>query len=58
MIEVSVWNARLSYGKIQTLKDVSLDVEDGSIFGIIDPDETGTMDDVFYMLARNAERIG
>ena len=57
MIEVSVWNARLSYGKIQTLKDVSLDVEDNSLFGIIDSDETGTMDDVFYMLARNAKRI-
>ena len=57
MIEVSVWNARLSYGKIQTLKDVSLDVEDGSLFGIIDPDETGTMDDVFYKIKKNAEHI-
>ena len=32
---------RLSYGKIQALKDVSLEVEEGSLFGIIGPDGAG-----------------
>lgn len=41
MAEVSVRNVRLSYGKIQALKDVSLEVEEGSLFGIIGPDGTG-----------------
>ena len=41
MIEVSVRNVRLSYGKIQALKDVSLEVEEGSLFGIIGPDGAG-----------------
>ena len=41
MAEVSVRNVRLSYGKIQALKDVSLEVEEGSLFGIIGPDGAG-----------------
>lgn len=41
MAEVSVRNIRLSYGKIQALKDVSLEVEEGSLFGIIGPDGAG-----------------
>lgn len=41
MVEVSVRNVRLSYGKIQALKDVSLEVEEGSLFGIIGPDGAG-----------------
>ena len=39
MVEVSVRNVRLSYGKIQALKDVSLEVEEGSLF--IGPDGAG-----------------
>ena len=41
MAEVSVRNVRLSYGKIQALKDVSLEVEEDSLFGIIGPDGAG-----------------
>ena len=41
MAEVSVRNVHLSYGKIQALKDVSLEVEEGSLFGIIGPDGAG-----------------
>lgn len=41
MAEVSVRNVRLSYGKIQALKDVSLEVEEGSLFGIIGSDGAG-----------------
>lgn len=41
MVEVSVRNVRLSYGKIQALKDVSLEVEEGLLFGIIGPDGAG-----------------
>ena len=41
MAEVSVRNVRLSYGKIQALKDVSLEVDEGSLFGIIGPDGAG-----------------
>lgn len=41
MVEVSVRNVRLSYGKIQALKDVSLEVEEGSLLGIIGPDGAG-----------------
>lgn len=40
-MSVSVRNVRLSYGKIQALKDVSLEVEEGSLFGIIGPDGAG-----------------
>ena len=41
MAEVSVRNVRLSYGKIQALKDVGLEVEEGSLFGIIGPEGAG-----------------
>lgn len=38
---VQVRNICRSYGKVQALSDISFDVEDGEIFGIIGPDGAG-----------------
>jgi len=38
---VSVRNLKKSYGKVNALRDLSFDVEEGEIFGIIGPDGAG-----------------
>ena len=38
---VSVRNLKKSYGKVNALRELSFDVEEGEIFGIIGPDGAG-----------------
>ena len=41
MSEVSVRNVSMSYGRVRALDGVSLEVEGGTVFGIIGPDGAG-----------------
>lgn len=41
MSEVSVRNVSMSYGRVRALEGVSLEVEGGTVFGIIGPDGAG-----------------
>ncbi len=41
MNSINVQNLTKSYGKIEAVKDISLDVQDGELFGLIGPDGAG-----------------
>ena len=49
MVAITVRNLRKAYGPVLAVDDVTLDVEDGEIFGIIGPNGSGKTTTVEYM---------